>query len=715
VRSSRRSFGWGRGALAASAHRTVAGAPRLQVLVALLALLFGAPLRAAKVTVAGVGLIQNRELRVSLERLLDTRAKPTLDANAVEDGAVILLAALGEEGFQDAALEIIATTADGAVRKFAFDRTFARPVPRPLAAATVQFHLTLGVRSHVDAVEFEGLTVLTPRQARAFFRSEATLVASTRTNAFSPSRMSRSSDSLLSELRQRGYAEADVRTEKARDVHGSVTLHVTVHEGPRWRVSAVRFQDGDDNGVTLPNPTGWSGKPWSSTLQEDIREAIRQAYYAKGFPDVGVHVEVEPGAEQGGEKPAAVVATIVAGPHVIVGQVRFEGNKITHESVLRRRVTLNPGDAVNPIELERSRYRISRLGVFENVDLHYEPADGPTRDPVFTLREDSRYETNLLMGYGSYEEFRGGVEFRQMNIFGLAHQSRLLLVQSVKSTSGEYAYTVPELFGESIDGTAKLFGLQRQEIAFLRQEYGSDFSLRRAIRRFHGEGRLSYTFQALRNKRNSLSTEATDEKQVNVASLTLGLTGDTRDNPLRPRHGYHWSFEGEFAHPNLGGAATYQRIEFGGAFHTGWGGSRWIHLGFTHGIITTAGSSDDRTLPVNKRFFPGGDNSIRGYQRGEAAPRDAAGKFIGAKAYMLANVELEQALTPSWSIVVFGDALGTAVALRNYPFEERLYSVGLGVRYQTLIGPIRLEYGRNLNPRPADPSGTLQLSIGFPF
>jgi len=75
----------------------------------------------------------------------------------------------------------------------------------------------------------------------------------------------------------------------------------------------------------------------------------------------------------------------------------------------------------------------------------------------------------------------------------------------------------------------------------------------------------------------------------------------------------------------------------------------------------------------------------------------------------------EQALISHWSAVVFGDALGMTARLADYPFAERLYSVGLGVRYQTLIGPLRLEYGRNLNPRPGDVSGTLHFSLGFPF
>jgi outer membrane translocation and assembly module TamA len=82
---------------------------------------------------------------------------------------------------------------------------------------------------------------------------------------------------------------------------------------------------------------------------------------------------------------------------------------------------------------------------------------------------------------------------------------------------------------------------------------------------------------------------------------------------------------------------------------------------------------------------------------------------------MLVNAELEQALTPKWSVVLFGDALGMAARLADYPFDEKLYSIGFGVRYHTLIGPLRMEYGRNLNPRSVDPRGTLSFSLGFPF
>jgi outer membrane protein insertion porin family len=413
-------------------------------------------------------------------------------------------------------------------------------------------------------------------------------------------------------------------------------------------------------------------------------------------------------------KPVAVSARITQGEAVKVGQVRFEGADKTAPAVLRRRVASSPGSPLDPLALEQARFRLARLGVFDEVNLRYDPDSGPVRDPVFTVKEGREMEANLLFGYGSYEQLRGGIEWRRWNLFGRAHQSRLLLLQSLKSSRGEYTYTVPELFGESLDGTARLFGLQRQETSFLRQEFGATFAVSTPLRFIGANATLGYTYQSLRNRDNTLETQSADVAQVNAAGFDISVVRDRRDNPLRPRQGYRWYLQAETASRYFGGSVDYQRVEFGGSYHTSWGRGRWVHLGLNHGILTTLGG-DDLALPVNKRFFPGGDNSIRGYQEGEAAPFGPEGRFVGAKSYLLLNLELEQALTTKWSAIVFCDALGSTIRLADYPFNERLYSVGLGFRYQTIIGPLRVEYGRNLDPRPTDPSGSLLFSVGFPF
>ncbi len=667
----------------------------------------------ARVAVDGMGFLRDRDLRFALERVLDTEHNSELGANALEDGAVILLSVLVDEGFQSPTIDLEVESVEGDKATYTFDPTFAKPLPRTIRARRVAFKVTPGVRSFVDKVEVSGLPPEEEKRAREFFISESTVFRSQRANAFSQGRLDRGEDSLLASLKQEGYAEARVEAAKMNESEtGQVTLGVKVDRGVLWQIGAVSYER-DDATVKLPPTESWLGKPWTQTVQDDIREEVRRAYYSEGYPDVGVNISAEVEAA-GAIKSASVTITLVPGDRVTMGNVRFEGNSTTKEKVLRRRVRLSPGDPLDPVALERARFRISRLGVFETVDLRYEPAEGVVRDPVFALREGPRYETHLLAGYGSYERLRAGLEHRQMNIFGLAHQSRLELVQSMKSTSVDYNYTVPELFGESLDGNVHAFGLQREEISFLRQEYGLSVSVGRPVAFISGDAMVGYTFESLRNRDNSLGTRATDEGNINSANVHFGLSGDRRDNPLVPRKGYNWATQVEVASPIFGGEATYQRYELSGSYHTRWGEGRWVHVGVSQGYITTFGS-DGAMLPVNKRFLPGGDNSIRGYQRGEAAPRDENGLFIGAKAFVLLNLELERALAPSWSLVAFSDTLIASDKLRDSIFEEPLYTVGLGVRYQTLIGPVRLEYGHNLKRRRGDPSGTLHLSVGYPF
>jgi len=670
----------------------------------------------AKIRISGVGLWRDREMRLAMERVLGSTRGPTLGANAIEDMAFLLFSVFADEGYQSPVITIRLRLANGQMEKHQLTQNLDVNLNQGSAASEVLFDVSTGERSYLETVRISGLHALDTKEGEAFFMPPPTLIATKAGRAYSLSRMKRSAQKLRDELRLRGYAEANVQAERVdadKNVGGPVTVQVKVSEGPLWVFSDLRYEKADAREMGFASAVR-ENMAWTPPMQQRMTEEIRQAYYKKGYADVAVRLRPEAAAEQAGRRMVSVHADIDPGPSVAVGNIRFEGNRETSTAILQRRVQVKTGDPLDLVKLERSRYRLSRLGVFEAVDLRYEPESGVVRDPIYVLRESQRYEANLFAGYGSYEQLRGGVEVLQRNLFGRAHQSRLEIVQSVKSSRGEYTYTVPELFGEAVDGTARAFGLQREELSFLRQEYGANLALKRHIALLNADGSLGYTFQSLKNRDNELTTRASDNKQVNVASIDLGLTRDRRDNPLRPRKGYRWFGQVEAASQALGGEVNYERIELGGAYHFSVGHWQFVHLGLMHGLLTTFGTSD-LNVPVNKRFFLGGDSSVRGYQEGEASPRGADGRFIGAKTYTVLNIEYEALLTETLSAVVFVDALGEAARLADYPFAERLYSAGIGLRYQTLVGPIRLEYGRNLNPRVGDPSGTLHLSIGFPF
>ncbi|HYP16036.1 MAG TPA: POTRA domain-containing protein, partial [Opitutus sp.] len=568
----------------------------------------------AEIEVNGLGWLRNREQRITLERLLGDERGATIEANALEDAAFLLMSALVENGYLKPAIEAEVIDPAGAKHAFTFDAQMETLLPRSLQAKRVSFNVKKGVRYRFDEVAIVGLTILPEEDAREYFVGEKVLIARGATRVYSPANLQRGLNGLEGELRRRGYAEGTVTARNVRidERTGEVDAEIVVDEGARWEVKTLRVQDGAET-VDLPEVRAFIGQPWSQYWQQDVAAAIRNHFYQLGYPDVRVRLQHEAAPATPEVQAVDVTARVVPGEQVRIGQVRLEGAEQTREHVLRRRIRSGPGDLLNPLQIDEARFRLSRLGIFDAVDLRYEPADGPVRDPVFVVREGRELEANLLFGFGSYEQLRGGVELRQFNLFGRAHQTRLLLVQSMKSTRGEYSYTLPELFGESLDATARVFGLQRQEVAFLRQEYGGNFSLSAPIHRLDANATVGYTYQSLRNQDNLLTTRGADDQQVNAASIEGSLVRDRRDNPLRPRSGYRLFAQAETASRFFGGSVDYQRVELGASYHSELGRGRWVHVGFNHGLITTFGETDDTQLPVNKRFFPGGDNSIRGY------------------------------------------------------------------------------------------------------
>ncbi|HTL67320.1 MAG TPA: BamA/TamA family outer membrane protein [Lacunisphaera sp.] len=681
------------------------------------ALLLVSVLAGAEVSVRGAGPFADRNLRRTLDLLVEPKKRPTLDAGAIEDAALILVAELQNDGYLRPVVRVRVHRDSGATEDFSWDESLATLLPRPLAAPKVEFHLQPGVRYTVDDVAIQGLSALPEKQGKAYFRDESYLLPLASTRIYTPARFARAQSNLEEELKQRGYASARVQgTEAARDDHsGKVRVSVTVDEGPRWVVDRIELADEKIDPV--PPPAFFQrhiGLPYSSIWRQDTEARLRRFYHERGYVDATVALAAEPGEPAHGLRPVVIRATIQPGPKVMAGPVEFKGSTAVKPAVLQRQVHLVPGEPLNPAEVAEARQRLMRLGVFRGVETSYDPAAGTTRSPVYTLERGREQDFNLLLGWGSYERLRGGVEYQHYNLFSRAHQVRADVIQSTKSSSGEVNYLVPQLFGESIDGTARLFGLHRQERAFERQEFGGSFGVKRHLHTLGGDLGVTYTYQSLRVANSTLSTAPVDLGQTNVGSVDLTFNRDALDNPLRPRRGYRLFVRSELAAKALGGEVDYQRVELGGAWHTPWGRGRWIHVGMTHGVITTFGNNG-AGLPANKRFYPGGENTVRGYQEGEAAPRAADGSFVGAKTYTLLNLEFEQALTRDWSVVTFGDALGISDRLGSYPWNEVLTSVGLGLRYNSLVGPIRLEYGYNLNRRPNDPSGTLHFSVGFPF
>jgi outer membrane protein insertion porin family len=674
--------------------------------------------RPAKLKITGYGLLGNRQLKRMLSTLELAGNKPEFFSSSfVEDASLILTSRVKRDGYLNPRMDIRLELSDGARLSTDAQKLLETPLPRHLKVVSVRFQIHKGVLYYFRSLDIADLNSVSIKTARSYFFETEPLFSSKHSRAFTPEGLRRGLSSLTDVLDRQGYqdAKAEATNVRTNDHTGAVEVSIKVQEGRKYFIHSIR-EEFVGNTQPSQNLTLKTNQPYSRIWLQDFSLGIKTNQYHLGYPDTTVELHTLPPANALGETHKDLVAVVKTGPQVRIGALEFDGGLKTSRRLLKRSVRIAKGELLDPTRVEQGRYRLARLGVFDGIDLSYRSETEQLRDVIFGLQEAKRINVSLLFGWGSYELLRGGVDVEANNLWGLAHHAEVKAIQSFKASSGDFTYTVPELVGRDIDLFVNGTGLRREEISFTRLEYGGGIGLHKYLPAASTDVTTRYSYQILNASDFSAVQEVGSEGLTNpaVGAITTEIKHDRRDNPLYPRRGYKVFLTLETATSYIGGDANYERIELSPSWHHPLGGGLTLSLGFSHGVIDAFGSPANN-LPFNKRFFPGGENSIRGFQEGQASPRNQFGQLVGAETFTLGTVELEQALTAKWSLVLFSDNLGFARHLDHYPMDSALFSVGGGIRWRTLIGPIRLEYGRNLNPRPGDPSGTLQFSLGFPF
>ena len=259
-----------------------------------------------------------------------------------------------------------------------------------------------------------------------------------------------------------------------------------------------------------------------------------------------------------------------------------------------------------------------------------------------------------------------------------------------------------------------LYKTEREWDDFTRDAIGGDIKLGIP---FYSDNRITFIYRYEKKKISDVDDDASyyirsQEGRSTLSSITAILSRDTRDYKLDPSSGYLSSASVEYA--GIGGSEHFVKYI---ASHRHFFPFKWDTVFSINGEIGYIQEVNNEPIPIDEKFFLGGMYSIRGFDYRKVGPRDPeTGDYLGGVKEAFFNFEFIFPLLKDIKMkgVVFFDTGNSWSDDQEY-FSDMRYSVGTGIRWMSPMGPLRIEWGYNLDPKDGESRSEVDFSIGRMF
>jgi outer membrane protein assembly complex protein YaeT len=522
---------------------------------------------------------------------------------------------------------------------------------------------------------------------------------------FRPQELKDDLERLKALYRRHGFYHARI-TSQVDIKDNRAEVKINIEEGPEVLVTQVEVE----TAVGFP-PEALSELKSKSPLKlgerftEDKYEALKRLYLNylldHGYPRAKVQGRILLDEEK---NTAQVEVTTKAGPLCYFGAVSVKGEPETPKRVILRKITFKKGALFSFKELYDSQQRIYGLDLFQSVTLTPEEVPKTERHIPITVEVQEKKKRSLKvgLGYGDEDQFRARLALRFRNLGG---GGRMLDVDT-KFSRLEYrvegTFLNPLVLGSNFDFVYQTGWVRRYLPGFTDKAYFSQVRLERDLpwkfRGYVGHG-LEFTrpFNISEDTLAILSQTTQAGKLYRASMALLGLRQDTMDNITDPHRGGQLFLNQEFAPTFLGSQIQFLRTIAEIRRYQNLGNTDYIMAGkLKCGVIDPIQSTTD--IPIFRRFFSGGYNSVRGYRLDYLGPRDASGNPIGGQALLEGSLEARIPIYKEFRAVAFLDFGNVYLQIKDLDPGQLKYSSGVGLRYQTAIGPIGVDVGFPLNP-----------------
>ncbi|MFO7577907.1 MAG: outer membrane protein assembly factor BamA [Pelovirga sp.] len=405
---------------------------------------------------------------------------------------------------------------------------------------------------------------------------------------------------------------------------------------------------------------------------------------------------------------------IEQGIQVYIERIDISGNTKTRDKVIRREIPLIEGDLFSSSKIREANRRVRNLGFFEDVQISDSPGSAEDKGVLDVVVEERPTGTfSIGLGYSSVDKLMVQGSLSQDNFLGRGLS--LNLSASLGSKSNTYSLAVTDPYFLDTDWT--LGG----EVYRSEREY-SDYDDHRtggAIRAGHPVSLNSKVFLTYRYEEKEIlnvdpavtSPLILDaEGKSTLSSVTVQWVHNNTDYFDNPSRGGITRLSLEYA--GLGGSENFLRPI---AQHRHFFPLFWGTVFSINGEIGYIRSTTSDEVPLGEKFFLGGIRTMRGFKTREVGPTEN-GEFIGGERMAYLNFEYLFPINRSLGLqgVLFYDTGNAWRDDENY-FSSMRNSVGAGIRWRSPLGPLRFEWGYNLDPRDDERQTVFEFTIGRPF
>jgi outer membrane protein insertion porin family len=516
----------------------------------------------------------------------------------------------------------------------------------------------------------------------------------------------------------KGYIKAKVGEPKVEIRDGGIYISIAITEGPVYTVGRVDFQGDilDDKEKLREKLQITKSKVFSrEVIQKDIAEL--SDYYANfGYANADVTPLLKENEET---RTVDVTYDISQGKKVRFERIEIVGNVKTRDKVIRRELRVYEQELFNAAKLKESMRNLRRLEYFEDVNFSTSVGSAPDRMNLkITVKERPTGTFGVGIGYSTQDKLVGMVEISQSNLFGRGQQLRVQGIVGSIAQRYRLSFTEPYLFDRPLGFGFDVYNWERAYTEYVRRSIGGDARLSHPLKWQYVRLFGSYRFEnvnltELTRYASPILKEAATIH--NTSALLVGVRRDSRDAIFTTTKGSDNSISVEWA--GLGGDVAYMRYIADSAWYFP---LFWGTVGVVHGRAGYIQGLSYGKLPAYELFYLGGIDSIRGFKYAEISPRDPrTGERVGGNRFFQVNLEYRFPIPKLKEFgitgVTFFDCGNVYSGLSNVYVPPVRTSVGAGVRWLSPMGPLRVEWGYNLDKRQYERQSAWEFTMGGSF